>query len=127
MSSPSLPVDLRRPAALRWLAYYFLWVAHLVEPLPFAMPLAVVVFVLAHRDVLRIPRRWSLEMILAVVIILYVCLLLVIHRTVFTVNNMGELAQSARIPYRLLIFLLFALCDYRLALEGPLLKTGIRV
>lgn len=127
MSSPyQLPADLTRPAAFRWLAYYFLWVAHLVEPLPFATILGVVVFIVAHLDVLRLPRRWPVEMILAVVIMFYVLVLLVLHRTIFDVS-MGELAQSVRIPYRLSIFLMFALCDYRLALEGPMLKTGLRV
>jgi len=125
-SSPCLPADLQHPAAFRWLAYYFLWIAHLIEPLPLATALAVIVFVAAHLDVLRWPQRWSLEMILAVVTIAYVTLLLVVHSTIF-IGDLGELARRVRIPYRLIVFMLFAMCDYRLMLEGPLLTTGMRV
>ena len=126
MSSYYPTVELKHPTAFRWVAYYFLWFAHLFDPLPILKPISVLVLVVTHLDVLSIPRKWSAEIILAMACGLYVVFLLFLHRTIFDVS-LGELGLSSRIPYTLVIFLIFASIDSQLALERPMLRAGLGV
>jgi O-antigen ligase len=124
--SDSAPPELFTPTMLQLLAYASLWTTHLVAPLLYLSPIAVMLVLLTHLRFVNVPRRIPREVVIALLMCGYTAFVLLVHNHLFNLP-LDELARSSRIIYLLIVFLLFWVVDARCALTIPFLRVGLVV